>query len=284
MKIWKPRTLIPTFALLISIVTGSWVNLPDAGDVAFERDYPKAAASESNHATESSSSTLAKTAPDFSQFKNTEEKKQAFYDYLLPMVHAANQDVMAERRSLLMMSDKLLASDVLSAQELERITLLEGVYGSPQTARSQAKRIGGLLSRVDVVPASLVVAQAAKESGWGTSRFATQGNNYFGIWCFRQGCGLKPLRRESDRNHEVASFNSVEHGVRYYVRTINTHIAYQDLRELRAAARRRQESVRGEHLASGLLRYSERGVAYVKEVQSMIRFNNLQRFTRIYRA
>ncbi len=146
------------------------------------------------------------------------------------------------------------------------------------------ERIAALLLRVDVVPASLIVAQAAKESGWGTSRFAIQGNNYFGIWCFYQGCGLKPLRREANRTHEVASFDSVEQGVRYYVRTINTHVAYRELREMRAEARKSRQSLQGEQLANGLVRYSERGIAYVREVQSMIRDNNLQRFTRTYSA
>lgn len=129
-----------------------------------------------------------------------------------------------------------------------------------------------------------MLAQAAKESGWGTSRFAREGNNYFGIWCFFKGCGVTPLRRDAGRSHEVAIFDSVEQGLRYYIRAINTHVAYDGMRDLRAEKRRNNKALAGVTLASRLERYSERGMAYVREVQSMIRYNGLQRFTIDYRA
>ena len=129
-----------------------------------------------------------------------------------------------------------------------------------------------------------MIAQAAKESGWGTSRFARQGNNYFGIWCFTRGCGLTPTRRDDNRSHEVATFDSVEEGVRYYIRTINSHFAYSDLRTMRARAREQDRQVYGDKLATGLISYSERGMLYVNEIRSMIQYNQLNRFTRIYSA
>ena len=141
-----------------------------------------------------------------------------------------------------------------------------------------------LLLRVDVVPASLVIAQAAKESGWGSSRFAREGNNFFGIWCFNRGCGMTPANRDAGRHHEVAMFDTVKEGVRYYIRTINSHNAYSTLRQIRAVARNNNQPFGGEQLATGLLRYSERGVLYVNEIQSMIRYNRLHRFTREYSA
>jgi Bax protein len=233
--------------------------------------------------------------PDFNRYLDTSEKKQAFYNYLLPMIHKANQEVTQERAWLNAMGDLLLAGVPLSENQLLALSRVEKRYDlgkqrhgknevDEQNMLTTAKRIGALINRVDVVPASLIVAQAAKESGWGTSRFATQGNNFFGIWCFYQGCGLTPLQRTEGFTHEVATFESVEQGVRYYVRTINTHVAYNDLRQLRADARLSDEQSPGELLANGLLRYSERGLAYVREVQSMIRHNNLQRFTRVYSA
>jgi len=147
-----------------------------------------------------------------------------------------------------------------------------------------SEQVDQLLLRVDVVPASLVIAQAAKESGWGRSRFAREGNNNFGIWCFTRGYGMPPERRAEGRHHEVAMFDTVEEGVRYYVRTINSHIAYNDLRQMRAEARHQHRAFAGETLATGLLRYSERGLMYVDEIKSMIRYNQLQRFTREYSA
>jgi len=233
--------------------------------------------------------------PDFNRYLDSSEKKEAFYNYLLPMIHKANQEVTQERAWLNAMGDLLLAGVPLTAKQFQALSRVEKRYDLGGRGRAKidsedrsilasARRVGVLIKRVDVVPASLIVAQAAKESGWGTSRFATQGNNFFGIWCFYKGCGLTPLQRTEGFTHEVATFESVEQGVRYYVRTINTHSAYNDLRQLRADARRSDEQSPGELLANGLLRYSERGLAYVREVQSMIRHNNLQRFTRVYSA
>ncbi|MEX2489476.1 MAG: glucosaminidase domain-containing protein [Pseudomonadales bacterium] len=217
--------------------------------------------------------------PDFRAYKDSGARKQAFYDYLLPKIHKANRQVQRERQWLLMLRQKVLQDQVLTTQELEELTTYETRYDIDGNG-SIASRVGKLLNRVDVVPASLVVAQAAKESGWGTSRFARQANNFFGIWCFYEGCGIKPSRREEGRTHEVATFRTVEEGTRYYVRTINTHWAYADLRGLRAVARRQNQSFGGERLAVGLVRYSERGTDYVEEIQSMIRVNRLHRFTR----
>jgi Bax protein len=222
--------------------------------------------------------------PDFSKIGIASQRKEAFYDYLLPMVHKANAEVLLERQWLLSMADKLTLQQSLSAIELEELTKVEGRYRLSAGDKQPAKRVNSLLLRVDVVPASLTVAQAAKESGWGTSRFATEGNNFFGIWCFYQGCGLTPLRRRDGLAHEVGTFDTVEEGVRYYIRTINTHVAYNHLRELRAEGRRQNQFQLGEVLANGLISYSERGMAYVREVQTMIRYNKLHRFTRIYRA
>ncbi|MFT7687062.1 MAG: Bax protein [Candidatus Azotimanducaceae bacterium] len=219
--------------------------------------------------------------PDFTTYSDIQEKKEAFYNYLLPMIHKANLEVVKERLWLSSIADNLLKNVHLSSEQLLELEKFEKRYKMRNKHLNIAERVGALLLRVDVVPASLVVAQAAKESGWGTSRFAIEGNNYFGIWCFYEGCGLTPLRRDSNRDHEVATFGSVEQGVRYYVRTINTHVAYNGLRRVRASASV-QEAVEGERLADGLIRYSERGMPYVREVQSMIRFNKMQRFTRNY--
>lgn len=93
---------------------------------------------------------------------------------------------------------------------------------------------------------------------------------------------MTPERRDAGRRHEVAMFDTVEESVRYYLRTINSHAAYVQLRQIRAAARNNNQPFGGEQLAPGLLRYSERGLMYVNEIQSMIRTNRLQRFTRQY--
>lgn len=217
--------------------------------------------------------------PDFSRYADLAARKQAFYDYLLPKVYKSNQQIMRERQWLLMLRHKVLEDQPLTDQELDALAKFEARYRTNGKGNIAA-RVGKLLERVDVVPASLVVAQAANESAWGTSRFAREANNFFGIWCFYEGCGIKPSQRREDMSHEVAAFPTVEEGVRYYMRTINTHRAYDELREMRAASRRHNQSFAGEQLAVGLVNYSERGTDYVKEIQSMIRQNRLHRFSR----
>src|SRR5690606_11880502 len=132
-----------------------------------------------------------------------------------------------------------------------------------------------LLRRVDVLPSSLVLAQAANESAWGTSRFAVEGNNYFGQWCFTEGCGLVPDRRLSEASHEVKAFTSAGESVEAYFMNINTFGAYQGLRLMREELRRSGQIIDGLTLAEGLESYSERGEEYIEELQSMIQFNEL---------
>jgi Bax protein len=129
------------------------------------------------------------------------------------------------------------------------------------------------LARVDTVPLSLVLAQAANESSWGQSRFAQEGNNLFGEWCFREGCGIVPEQRSAGKSHEVAAFDSVNASVRSYLHNLNTGRAYAALRKLRQQARAAGEAPKAMVLASGLARYSERGLAYVHEIKAMIRSN-----------
>ena len=216
--------------------------------------------------------------PDFAAISDVGEKKLAFYSYMLPLIREANAEVALEREILLSMRSRVLAGASLDSSDIDRLEALERRY-RVQPNSFAPRRIGDLLSRVDVVPESLVLAQAAKESGWGTSRFAREGNNLFGIWCFTEGCGITPKARAAHLAHEVQRFDAVLDGLRYYLRMINTHKAYQSLRDIRADARRANTTPAGDLLAVGLEHYSERGLAYVREIQSIIRYNRLNRFT-----
>ena len=220
--------------------------------------------------------------PDFSNYALPVQKKMAFYDYFLPMVHKANEEVILDRQWLIAMTKRLAEGKQLSETQLAGLNQFEERYLIRHPSNLTATRLNELLQRVDVVPASLIIAQAAKESGWGTSRFATEGNNFFGIRCFYRGCGLIPRYHDTGRYHESATFTTVQQGIRYYVRTINTHIAYDGLRRMRMVARRNEKSLLGIDLANGLERYSERGMAYVREVQFMIRSNKMQQFSKGY--
>ncbi len=135
-----------------------------------------------------------------------------------------------------------------------------------------------LLTRVDVLPPSLVLAQSANESAWGTSRFAREGNNFFGQWCFTRGCGMVPRARGEGAVHEVEAFPDAVVSVRSYLRNLNSHGMYQQLRDLRAGQRQKQEPVTGVLLAGGLKGYSSRGDEYIKELVAMINFNRLEQY------
>ena len=217
--------------------------------------------------------------PDFGSYQNVRQKKQAFFEYLLPMVRQANAQIHAERKQIEAASEKLARGSKLSGRESTVLRALFDKYHVETMEAPTWQDIERLLLRVDVVPASLILAQSANESAWGTSRFAREGNNFFGIWCFDPGCGFTPFERQEGLSHEVAKFVSVQEGVDYYLKTINTHPAYRELRQLRAEQRKQNVNIRGMVLAEGLRRYSERGQDYINEIQAMIRINNLQQYT-----
>jgi Bax protein len=121
-----------------------------------------------------------------------------------------------------------------------------------------------------------VLAQAANESAWGRSRFATEGNNLFGQWCFSQGCGLIPNGRPEGATYEVAVFDTPLDSIRSYMMNLNSFHAYDELRKIRKERRDQGQMITGKALAEGLINYSTRREEYVKEIQLMIEHNNLE--------
>ena len=171
----------------------------------------------------------------------------------MPLVCA---DLQAENR--------LSIIGALRLKSLARKYRVEWNESDPQSVIDTLRR------RIDLVPVPLVLVQAAKESGWGTSRFAREGNNLFGQWCYTKGCGIVPARRSSGAKHEVQVFDSVEDAINAYLHNINTADAYRSLREIRARQRKAGKTPDGIALADGLLYYSQRREAYVKEVKLML--------------
>ena len=213
-------------------------------------------------------------APNFAKMENAQEKKQAFFDYFTPIVHQINANVSAERDVLLAIEDQYYADGTISEHGIEVIDTLSEEYGI-ELREDKIEQITALLKRVNIVPTSLALAQAANESGWGTSRFARKGNNYFGMWCYSKGCGYVPNARASGAKHEVRKFSSPAESVKAYVHNINTHRAYRLLRSIRQQAVNSGTPISGELLADGLLNYSERREDYVAEIKGMIRSNEL---------
>ncbi|UDL03867.1 glucosaminidase domain-containing protein [Marinobacter sp. CA1] len=213
--------------------------------------------------------------PDFSDYRDTTEKKAAFFSFLYPRIVLANSRILMERQVLQSLRQKTSLSPAETAwlqRQSERLRVNED--------QPRAQQLEKLATKLDVVPPSLVMAQAANESAWGTSRFATQGNNLFGQWCFRPGCGLVPRNRGEGRSHEVARFASPYQSVSAYIDNLNRHPSYRQLRAIRAQARESGRMADGILLATGLESYSERGTHYVEEIQAMIHFNNLAFYDR----
>ena len=220
--------------------------------------------------------------PDFSDYSDVKQKKTAFFEYMLPLVRAGNQSIVEQRGELQnMAAEAAEPSFELSFFQQRNLLQLAERYGVDSKTLDNQQIIDQLLLRVAPLPPSLVLAQAAIESAWGTSRFAREGNNLFGQWCYQKGCGIVPLRRSAESRHEVAKFDSVDDAIKAYLHNLNTHRAYSDLRVLRAELSNSESGATGHQLAQTLLYYSELRQVYVDEVQAVIRINKLQGYDRL---
>jgi Bax protein len=213
--------------------------------------------------------------PNFAAIRDTDTKKKVFFDFLQPYVDAKNHEVQHQRQLLLGLIEKVRTGYVLGIEEMVFLRDLSREYEVPTDDLQDQSFLQLLLRRVDVIPASLVLAQAANESAWGTSRFAREGYNFFGQWCYEKGCGLVPDRRRPSDNHEVKSYASVEEAVHAYFRNLNTFPSYQGLRLIRQDLRKKAQPIDGLSLSEGLRSYSERGDAYIDELRAMIEYNDL---------
>lgn len=213
--------------------------------------------------------------PAFHEIEEVSARKQQFFEYLTPVIRAENERIQEQRAELEAMVARHRTGRQLGWLERRILEELAAEYRVTTEEGALGSVLDTLLRRVDVIPRSLVLVQAAKESGWGSSRFARLANNLFGEWCFESGCGIVPRNRPDGRRHEVRSFDSVRDSVASYINNLNTHDSYRKLREMRAELRQRNQPLSGALLAIGLESYSARGETYVREVQSMIRQNGL---------
>lgn len=224
--------------------------------------------------TSEPSKSSTETLPDFTVYTDVNEKKQAFFNFMLPNIELANNNVLAERALIMQWMERPKS---LSSKQKKHIEELFIKYRIDEDAAPLVQQ-QQLLRRIHPIPPSLILAQAANESAWGTSRFAKQGNNLFGQWCFSAGCGLVPEARGKGQRHEVRVFASPLESIESYIRNLNTHPSYKHLRQYREHELAEKQYSTGINLARGLINYSERGEEYIAEIQHMIRFNNLDKF------
>lgn len=212
--------------------------------------------------------------PQFKEFAAGPPRKNAFFKFMVPLIHQANQQVMKKRAHL----KTLIAAHTLSKKDQAWLKEEGDLYGLENLDPNKAADLKALLVRIDVVPTSLALAQGANESAWGTSRFARQANNYFGQWCFSKGCGLVPKQRTKGAIHEVRAFDHPYFSVKSYIHNLNSHRTYAQLRKIRAQLRQKNQPLTGLKMTEGLVNYSARKHEYVKELKSMIRYNKLTQY------
>ena len=200
-------------------------------------------------------------------------KKQKFIELLLPHINRENKKILADRQWLEELSSNRESGIQLSQSDSVRLRSLAKAYKISTHDASTTMLTEQLLRRVDIIPASLTLAQAANETGWGSSRFAREANNYFGIWTYEADKGLKPKNREANKKHYVRIFSSPAESVTYYMKLLNTHPAYQELRNIRATLRRENNKISGTQLAQGLEKYSAKGSEYIKLITLLITQN-----------
>jgi len=206
-------------------------------------------------------------------FKNlsVKQKKQYFIAQLFPIIHNANQDILADR-ILFFEIEKKIQNNNLNVLESAILKKLFNEYQVNNNDLSELKE------RIDIVPTSLVIAQAAIESGWGTSRFAIEGNAYFGQKVIgNKTNGIKPIDNKNPLI-KVRAFQNLNDSVKAYLNNLNTHFAYKNFRKSRKELRSFGKTLEGKILANELIKYSELGKEYIISVQNIIKKNNLAKY------
>ncbi|MGB5995762.1 MAG: glucosaminidase domain-containing protein [Marinomonas sp.] len=272
-----------SFALLFIL----WLKIEPAEDSVSHQSQKQVSESTSDKASDRSGEATAdeksyfkahpikSKTPDFLAIKDIKQRKMAFFNFLTPFVDEKNTLLLAERKRLIELRGK---AKNLSRKDKNWVSGLMSNYKLDKVETISAENINELLTYVDIVPVSLVLAQAANESAWGTSRFATDGNNFFGQWCFRKGCGLVPESRDDDADHEVRKFRDARESVFAYIDNLNSNNAYKELRGIRTDLRDNNAPITGLALVHGLDHYSQRGQDYVDEIEGLIQYNKLWRF------
>lgn len=213
---------------------------------------------------------LTNLPDDLETMDSVDDRKALFVKAMLPLVLMVNEPIERDRARLEGLNELVQAGVTLSPRDRRWVTELAGRYNVDKRAS-----IAELLRRVDVVPVSLAIAQAAEESGWGTSRIARHGNAMFGQQTWG-GHGITPQNRKPGETFKYQRFEDLLSSVRSYVQNLNSHDAYKDFRVARAQIRQSGKPLDSLRLAAALVRYSERGGDYVQAVRALIRSNDLQ--------
>ena len=204
---------------------------------------------------------------DLDNLQSVQLKKETFIKIVLPLIVAENEKILDDREKLRVLIEKKYTSD--TEKQWLRQKLLE--------YKVKRGNLDELLFRMDVIPVSIALAQAAKESGWGTSRFALEGNAIFGQWTW-DGQGIAPLERDSGKNHKILKFPILRASVKAYKNNLNTHKSYGKFRDKRKQLRDKNKTITGLALTDTLKNYAQTGSEYTKILNQIIKQNRLSDF------
>ena len=197
-------------------------------------------------------------------------KKETFIKIVLPLVVAENQKILDDRYKLLKIISKKNTTDKEKAWLRQKL----------KEYRVKKENIKELKQRMDIIPISIALAQAAKESGWGTSRFALEGNAIFGQWTWK-GSGIAPLNRDEKLNHKILRFPILRSSVKAYKNNLNTHRSYKSFREKRENLRKKKKPISGLRLIHSLDNYAQTGKEYTKTLEKIVTQNSLMDFENV---
>src|SRR5210317_278362 len=203
---------------------------------------------------------------DLDKIKTIKAKKETFLQIVLPLVVAENEKIETDRNYLL----KVIRDN----DSDEKLQWLKRKFKEYKVKDGD---INELIEKVDIVPTSIALAQAAKESGWGTSRFALEGNAIFGQWTW-DGVGIEPLDKSNDQGHKILKFPILRASVKAYITNLNTHPSYKSFREKRLMLRQNNKALSGIDLIHELENYAETGKEYTRILEQIIEQNDLQEF------
>ena len=213
---------------------------------------------------------------DFMEIQPVIERKRLFINTIIPIIYSENLQILNDRKKIL---DWWRESD---GENFSRDFWPQWLFELSEQYGSSDSNLGNLLVRVDIIPISLALAQAAIESGWGTSRYSREGNAIFGQYTFDESRGLKPKDRNENDQFFIKKFSNLSESVRSYLKNINTHLAYADFREERKKLRMSGEKLSGYKLVNFLKDYSERKDSYIKDVKEIMTSNNFKKFDKGY--
>jgi len=214
--------------------------------------------------------------PTTSKEITVENKKRLFFRGLAPLILRANELIMMDRNRLGDIRSSLNQNTPIGEKDQKWMLKLAKLYKVNSVPDQVTESlIEELWEKVDIVPVSLALAQAAEESGWGTSRFAAEGNAVYGQWTWGKNAITPEQQRKELGNYGIASFETLQQSICAYMVNLNTHNAYASLRNKRAELRAKDQKIAGNILAGQLTKYSERGEEYVRGLRSLMEYNRL---------